>query len=260
MARDKSPERKKALDIWLKSGREKKLSDIADELGVSASVVRKWKSVDKWNEIPLTGRPKGAPKGNKNAKGNKGGKGGPKGNDYAVTHGFFRKFMPQDPEFLEIRDIVETMDPVDMIYENILSLFQQIIWGRRITFVKNKDDITKVLKKKKPGMFGTEQEWEYQHAWDKYNNAMKAQAAVMREFRVAVKQFLAVADENDERRLKLDAMQVKIDKTRLEIERLRNGDGDSEDDLIEDWVEAVTEDEGLSGNKAATPGVQEANS
>lgn len=94
MAREKSPERKKALEIWLKSSREKKLSDIADELGVSASVVRKWKSVDKWNEVPLTGRSRGAPKGNKNAKGNKGGKGGPKGNDYAVTHGFFRKFLP----------------------------------------------------------------------------------------------------------------------------------------------------------------------
>ncbi|MGO4527852.1 hypothetical protein AB4Z30_02120 [Paenibacillus sp. 2TAF8] len=31
----------------------------------------------------------------------------------------------------------------------------------------------------------------------------------------------------------------KLVKTRLEIEKLKNGDGDTEDDLIEDWVKAV---------------------
>lgn len=237
MTREKSPDREKALKIWLKSGRQKKPSEIADELGLNASTVRKWKSTDKWEGIPLTGRPRGAPKGNKNARGNKGGKGGPEGNQKALKHGFFSKFMPQDPEFMEIREIVETMSPADMIWENILTLYQQLIWGRRITFVQDKNDETKVLKKKKPGMFGTEQEWEYQHAWDKYNSAMTAQAAVMRELRAAIKQFIAIAPEKDERRLKLDKMKIEIEKTRLEIEELKNGEKDTPTEInVRRWT------------------------
>lgn len=240
MTREKSPNREKALKIWLKSGRQKKSTEIAAELGVNPSMVRRWKSTDKWDEIPASGRPRGAKKGNQNAKGNKGGKGGPEGNQNALKHGFFSKFMPQDLEFLEIREIVETMSPADMIWENVLTLYQRLIWGRRITHVKDKDDVTKVLKKKKPGMFGTEQEWEYQQAWDKYNSAIKAEATVMKELRSAIKQFIEIAPEKDERRLKLDRMKVQIEKTRLEIEKLKNGTGDTEDDLIEDWVEAVS--------------------
>nr|WP_261771571.1 hypothetical protein [Paenibacillus xylanexedens] len=61
----------------------------------------------------------------------------------------------------------------------------------------------------------------------------------MREIRGAIKQFLLIADEDDKRRLELQQMQARVDKTRLEIEKLKNGDGDTEDDLIEDWVKAV---------------------
>ncbi|MEK4277669.1 hypothetical protein [Paenibacillus sp. FSL R7-0026] len=61
----------------------------------------------------------------------------------------------------------------------------------------------------------------------------------MREIRGAIKQFLDSAPQEDERRLKLDQMQATVEKTRLEIEKLKNSDGDTEDDLIEAWVKAV---------------------
>lgn len=64
----------------------------------------------------------------------------------------------------------------------------------------------------------------------------------MKELRSAIKQFIEIAPEKDERRLKLDKMKAEIEKTRFEIEKLKNGTGDSEDDLIEDWVDAVTEE------------------
>ncbi|MFD2878617.1 hypothetical protein ACFTAO_25565 [Paenibacillus rhizoplanae] len=44
-------------------------------------------------------------------------------------------------------------------------------------------------------MFGTEQEWEYQQAWDKYNSDIKAEATVMKELRSAIKQFIEIAPE-----------------------------------------------------------------
>lgn len=81
MARKRDPRRDEAKRIWLESNGEKQLKEIADELNVSDSQVRKWKSIDKWS-AELTGNVTnakgnvtnqgGAPFGNQNAKGNKG--------------------------------------------------------------------------------------------------------------------------------------------------------------------------------------------
>ncbi|MCY9371037.1 phage terminase small subunit [Bacillus haynesii] len=91
MARPRDPRRDEAFRLWKESSGTKKLKDIADELGVSSSTVRKWKATDKWEDEFKRSAPKpngsapfrpGAPKGNKNAKGNKGGK-APPGNENA---------------------------------------------------------------------------------------------------------------------------------------------------------------------------------
>ncbi|NOU70809.1 hypothetical protein GC098_05090 [Paenibacillus sp. LMG 31458] len=52
MSRKRSPDREKALKLWLKSGRQMKPVQIADKLGVSAAIVRKWKSMDGWDKLP----------------------------------------------------------------------------------------------------------------------------------------------------------------------------------------------------------------
>jgi len=57
----RSEARDKAFEIWAKSRGKKKLVDIARELGVPDSKVRKWKSADKWSE-KLKSVPKGAAK------------------------------------------------------------------------------------------------------------------------------------------------------------------------------------------------------
>lgn len=81
MARQRDPRRDQAKEIWLKSKGDKSLKELASELGVSDSQLRKWKSVDKWNDelksnvTNAKGNitiPMGAPKGNKNAVGNRG--------------------------------------------------------------------------------------------------------------------------------------------------------------------------------------------
>ncbi|EMF0043860.1 MAG: phage terminase small subunit [Enterococcus hirae] len=81
MARKRDPRRDEAKKIWLESNGEKQLKDIAAELNVSDSQIRKWKSIDKWS-AELKGNVTnakgnvtnqgGAPFGNQNAKGNKG--------------------------------------------------------------------------------------------------------------------------------------------------------------------------------------------
>lgn len=81
MARKRDPRRDEAKKIWLDSNGEKQLKEIASELNVSDSQIRKWKSIDKWS-AELKGNVTnakgnvtnqgGAPFGNQNAKGNKG--------------------------------------------------------------------------------------------------------------------------------------------------------------------------------------------
>nr|WP_087991988.1 phage terminase small subunit [Bacillus subtilis] len=87
MPRPRDPKRDEAFRLWQESGGTRLLKDIAEELGCSPSLIRKWKNQDHWKE-KLNGNvtnPVGAPKGNINAKGNKGNKRGkaPPGNQNA---------------------------------------------------------------------------------------------------------------------------------------------------------------------------------
>ncbi|MBU8728316.1 MULTISPECIES: phage terminase small subunit [Bacillus] len=91
MGRPRDPRRDEAFRLWKESGGARLLKDIADELGVTSSTVRKWKANDKWDDNFKGSAPKskgsapkrtGAPKGSKNARGNKGGK-APPGNQNA---------------------------------------------------------------------------------------------------------------------------------------------------------------------------------
>src|SRR5690606_14179410 len=91
----------------------------------------------------------GAPKGNQNAVGNRGGPGGPRRNDKAVTHGLFRRFLPQNEEYLEILDAAGEIHPLDMLWSQIQIKFANIIHAQRIMFVESKDEMIKELKKEK---------------------------------------------------------------------------------------------------------------
>lgn len=99
MARQRNPDRDKAMKIWLNSKGDKPLVDIAKQLEVSASTIRKWKSQDKWADklkgsAPISKRsaPFDSLKKNKNAAGNSGGS-APPGNKNALTTGQYETIM-----------------------------------------------------------------------------------------------------------------------------------------------------------------------
>lgn len=243
MAREQSPDQIRAFKFWCESGRTLKPAAIASELGVNSSLIRKWKSYYKWDEQEDP-KPKsrGAPHGNKNAMNNKGGPGGPHGNSKAVTHGLFRKFLPQDEETLEIYDMTAQLSPLDILWEGIRIKWTNFIRSQSIQHVKDQKDITKVLKKKKPGMFGAEQEWEYQQPWDKQAVALTSQSAALNIIARLIKQY-----EETLRSMPAEEVQeehkLRIQKLKLEVEKLANkDDGDNDSDLINEWVEAVTSD------------------
>ncbi|MEC0107255.1 phage terminase small subunit [Paenibacillus taichungensis] len=231
MSRQPSEIRKKAKQIWLRSKRKKKPKEIAEQLGVSPSLVRKWKSIDRWEDTPEERRI-GAPLGNKNAVGNKGGPGGPKGNDHAVSHGLFRRFMPDDEETREIFDEAAEMSPLDIMIGMIQIKVTNILRAQRIMFVRDQEDETKVIKKQKREMEVVkekvngesrvydivptyiEEEYDIQHAWDKQGKAMTSQAAAMRELRSLIKQY-------DEMLRQADPSEVS-EKRKAEMELLKS--------------------------------------
>lgn len=128
MARKRDPRRDEAKKIWLDSGGKKVLKELASELNVSDSQIRKWKSVDKWadklkgnvtkSNSNVTNK-SGAPPGNKNAKGNKGGS-PPKGNKNAIKTGEYETIFA-DMLSDEEKDIYSTMndDPFFILDDEI---------------------------------------------------------------------------------------------------------------------------------------------
>ncbi|QBJ83529.1 phage terminase small subunit [Bacillus subtilis] len=211
-----------------------KYKDLAEKYGVSVNTIKSWKQRHGWER--KKGAPieksvhtkKGGQPGNKNALGNNGG--APQKNQNAVTHGFFSKFLPE--ETLEIMEEIQERSPADMIWDQIQIQYAAIIRAQRIMHVQDQDDMTKVLKKEKPGMFGDEKEWEFQFAWDRHATFLNAQSRAMGELRSLIKQFDQLAHEADERRLKLEQMRLNIDKTKAEVERLTNKDDDSSFEII----------------------------
>ncbi|MBE0335104.1 MULTISPECIES: phage terminase small subunit [Paenibacillus] len=157
----------------------------------------------------------GAPEGNQNAVGNSGGPGGPARNDKAVTHGFFRKFLPD--ETAEIMEQLENRSPLDMMWDQITLKYAAILRAQPIMFVKDHDDMTKVVKRSK--LFTNDKtdsedtEHEIQFAWDKQATFLNAQSRAMGRLQSLIKQYeemcrLTHADE--EQRLRIEVLKGKV--------------------------------------------------
>lgn len=226
--------------------------DLAEKHNVKLGTLKSRRSREKWSRDPAkidatlkidaskVATPKNKPR---YKEGSRKGAGNPnpvkqftKRNSAAVTHGFFAKYLPD-----ETKDIIEDMQghsPADLIYSQIEIQFAAIIRAQQIMFIENKDEMIKELKKEKQSMDSEEIEYEFQFAWDRHATFMNAQSRAMSELRSLIKQFNEMAHEDDERRLRLEQMQIGIDKTKAEIDNLSNG---SRNESAEDWVTALKE-------------------
>lgn len=97
MPRARSPNRDKAFEIWLKSGKNRTLKEIAQELGVSENQVRKWKNQDNWENrealpnVTISNGNNAQTNGNvtNQSKPAKRKRGGQKGNQNRYEHGLY---------------------------------------------------------------------------------------------------------------------------------------------------------------------------
>ncbi|MEV2911487.1 hypothetical protein ABNF65_23490, partial [Paenibacillus larvae] len=84
---------------------------------------------------------------------------------------------------------------------------------QRIMFVQDKEDETRVLKKESSGDTFFEQEWEYQHAWDKQATFLQAQSRAMSTLRSLIKQYeemIRVGQGDEEQRLRISKLKSEI--------------------------------------------------
>ncbi|CAI3653020.1 hypothetical protein CNEO3_640013 [Clostridium neonatale] len=177
----------------------------------------------------------GAPKGNKNAKGNKGG--APLGNLNNLKHGFYcdeTKRLPD--EFIKkwfpvgLKNAYEEstnlgISKLDKLGHAIDMLWAKILVSQKITYVKNKKDITKELKKESWGKNCSE-EYEIQFAWDKENNSLDVNSKAMERLANMIDKYEKLLHENWE--LATEEQKLRIQKLKKEIENsIDSNDSDS---------------------------------
>lgn len=227
MPRARSPKRDEAYKMWLDSGGKKKLKDIASDLGVSETQIRKWKNLDKWNSNVtnqskgnVTKRKRGGQPGNHNAT-------GPPGNKNAEKFGFFSKYLPE-----ETVSIIQEMptDPLDILWDQIQISYAAIIRAQQIMYVKDKNDKTiEKVEEKDGNVIG--EKWEVQQAWDKQANFLQAQARAMSDLRGSIRQYDDLLHKRWD--LATDEQKARIEQMKANTDRLRRDSTDEEEDGVE---------------------------
>lgn len=199
------------------------LKALAEKYKLSPSTVRSRKNREDWqrNETGnvatrrnATDAP-GGQRSNKNAAGNSGGA-PPKGNKNAFKHGLFAKIIPK--ESLQIAQELADSDPADILWNNIMIQYAAIIRAQEIMFVTDREDLSKEESGWTSGDGGSSSTMQVQYAWDKQANFLKSQSRAMMTLSNLIKQFVSLADEQDERRKKLDLMDAQIRKVHSEAD------------------------------------------
>ena len=216
MPRPRSPNRDKALQLWLDSGRKRQLKDIAAELQVSEEQIRKWKNQDKWDKVTLPNAKgnvtnhKGAPAGNQNAVGH----GAPKQNKNAEKYGFFSKYLPE-----ETVSIIQEMptEPLDILWDQVQIAYAAIIRAQSIMYVRDQKDVTITKIGHKDGETVTEERWEVQQAWDKQGNFLQAQARAQKTLEGLIKQYDELLHKNwelasEEQKARIAVLKSQVEK------------------------------------------------
>lgn len=132
MPRPRSPNRDKAFELWLESGKSRTIKNISEELGVSENQVRKWKNQDKWDEAQALPNVTKSIGNAAESKGNvtieektpKRKRGGQKGNQNRYVHGLYANptmdMIPQ--EELNRLSQMNFDNPAELLIDEIMLL------------------------------------------------------------------------------------------------------------------------------------------
>ena len=99
-------------------------------------------------------------------------------------------------------------------------------------YVYDNQDISKEVSARSSGEFSDSKTYALQYAWDKQANFMNAQSRAMATLANLIKQFVAIADEQDERRKKLELMSAQVDLAKAQLKQLDDGYDPSEEQTV----------------------------
>lgn len=159
-------------------------------------------------------------------------------NNPSSKHGAYRQFLP--PELIAIIEETEGLTIVDRLWFQLETKFAALVQLHRIMFVANKSDLLNEVSSE--GDESTSYKTVY--AFEQFESYIRTEARLTSEWRSVVKQFLELSETDDERRMKLEQMQLNIDKTKTDIERnkiaIKKENGEEADDRENDgFIEAL---------------------
>lgn len=135
--------------------------------------------------------------------------GAPIKNANAVKHGLFSKYLPA--ETLELVGAIETMSPIDILWENICLKYAAIIRSQKIMYVKDDKDVTKRIT-----MDGAEATaYQYIEAYDKQATFLMAQSRAMGTLMNLIKQYEEMCNSElatEEQKLRIEKLKTEITK------------------------------------------------
>ncbi|MDV4613866.1 phage terminase small subunit [Enterococcus faecium] len=275
MARQRDPRRDEAKRIWLESNGEKQLKEIASELNVSDSQVRKWKSQDKWsaelksnitNGKSNVTNQGGAPLGNQNAKGNKGNSRAspPVGNKNALKTGEYETIFFETLSEEE-KDIYSSLndDPSFVLSEEIRLLkIRQLRMMKRIKEAEsglNDEEVDRLqqMRKIKTPIEKDGKKLEIKRevmqdvqvsrkTYRKIDDILSIEDALTRisnQLTKAIKQLNALATEESRNKVynnQANKLEVEIDMLKLKADLLRNDSEKSTEEKLDELLEKIS--------------------
>jgi uncharacterized protein YjcR len=205
---------------------------IFNKCGVAINTVKYWVYKHKWKRKNHTKKPTKT-KQPKQRKINLGG--APIKNINAVKHGLFAKYLPA--ETLELVGAIETMSPIDILWENICLKYAAIIRSQKIMYVKDADDFTERVVAEGKGMA-----YQYNEAYDKQATFLMAQSRAMGTLMNLIKQYEEMCNSElatEEQKLRIEKLKKEINNgtdDKITIEQKNNIDinlsGMDKDELL----------------------------
>lgn len=275
MARKRDPRRDEAKKIWLESNGEKQLKEIASELNVSDSQVRKWKSQDKWsaelksnvtNGKSNVTNQGGAPIGNQNAKGNKGNSRAspPKRNKNALKTGEYETIF-FDTLSDDEKDIYSSLDddPSFVLSEEIRLLkIRQLRMMKRIKEAEsglNDEEVDRLqqMRKIKTPIEKDGKKLEIKRevmqdvqvsrkTYRKIDDILSIEDALTRisnQLTKTIKQLNALATEESRNKVynnQANKLEVEIDMLKLKADLLRSDSEKSTEEKLDELLEKIS--------------------
>lgn len=239
MSRSRSPNRDKAFEIYIKENGNIAPREIAKLLNEKVSNIRGWKNKDKWDDN-LPPKRGGAPKGNMNSIKN----GMYCDPEKRLPSEFIKKWFPIGFKNAYEDSVNMGISKLDKLGHSIDMLWARILVSQKITRVKNKDDMTKELKREKNQSGknpSTEREYEIQFAWDKENSSLDTYSKAMERLTNMIDKYEKLLHANWD--LATEGQKARIEKLKAEVKKI-TGDDKSRRDGLELVVDYGDDDNG----------------